>query len=144
VAFVLVHHGVGEALLDAVTRSIRGGDRQVRFSPIVVIADDCPFETVLRYVHIGVDDVVSLPEKKEVLIQRLGTQLWAEHIYVETADYFGPDRRRLEIDSANDRRMGPSGHARFTIQRLPDIGTRIVRHQIFAAPNFAPKVHLVG
>jgi len=141
ISFFLVHYQVGEELLDRVIRSVRAGDLQVRFFPIVVIADDCPFEQVLRYVHLGVDDVISLPEKREVLIQRLTGQLWAEVIYIETPEYFGPDRRRLEVEQST--RMGQAGYASFHIQRLPDVGIRIVRHHIFAAVPFS-RLHLAG
>jgi len=129
ICFVLVHEQVGDALLRHVISAIRGGAQEVRFSPIVVLGNDCPFEQVLHFVHLGVDDVISLPEKREVLIQRLCQQLWTEQAYFETNDYFGPDRRRYE--AADDGlRTGLVAHTRYDIQRLPDVGTRIVRHQI--------------
>lgn len=141
--FVLVHHQIGDKLLLSTINAIRGGGPDVRFSPIVVIGNDCDFETVLHFVHLGVDDVISLPEKREVLAQRLGQQLWSEQLYIETADYFGPDRRRFEM-GGDDRRAGLAGHARYYIQRLPDVGTRIVRHELHPAPHFSPRVYLAG
>jgi hypothetical protein len=132
ISFVLVHHLVGEDILRGVISAIRGGGDDVRFSPIIVLADDCEFETILHYVHMGVDDVISLPEKRDVLIARLAAQLMEEHLYLETADYFGPDRRRLEGGVNDNRRTGTSGHSRLYIRRFPDAGTRIMRHQIFA------------
>ena len=145
ISFVLVHHKVGDELLGAVVRAIRSGDREVRFSPIVVIAEDGDFEVIVHFVHLGVDDVITLPEKRDVLVQRLSGQLWSEQLYVETESYFGPDRRRLEGGAEMDeRRVGMAGHARFIIQRIPDYGTKIVRHQIFTAPQPASAVHRAG
>jgi hypothetical protein len=145
IAYLLVHYKVGDDLLLSIIHAIRSGNNDIRFSPIIVIADDCEFELVLHFVELGVDDVISLPEKRDVLVQRLAGQLWSEHLYVETPDYFGPDRRRLEgADHSDDRRTGTVSHARFIIQRIPDFGTKIVRHQISAAPQAAPAVHRVG
>jgi hypothetical protein len=144
ISFVLVHHKVGDELLGAVVRAIRSGDREVRFSPIVVIAEDGDFEVIVHFVHLGVDDVITLPEKRDVLVQRLSGQLWSEQVYVETESYFGPDRRRLEGAEVDERRVGMVGHARFIIQRVPDYGTKIVRHQIFTAPQAAPPMHRAG
>ena len=131
ISFVLVHEDVGDDLLRAVIKAIRNGDKNVRFSPIIVLGNDCPFETVLQFIHLGVDDVISLPEKREVLIQRFAQQLWSEHAYFETADYFGPDRRRFET-AGDGRRTGLAAHARYDIQRLPDVGIRILRHEMFS------------
>jgi len=143
VTYLLVHFRVGDAVLDSIVRAVRKGDRNTRFSPIIVIADDCNFELILHLVDMGVDDVISLPEKRDVLVQRLAGQLWSEQVYVETADYFGPDRRRLEQASHQDeRRAGPAGHALYHIQRIPDFGTRIVRHQIFSGPHFMPWIRV--
>jgi len=143
VTYMLVHYRVGDAVLDSVIRAIRGGDRNTRFSPIIVIADDCDYELILHLVEMGVDDVISLPEKRDVLVQRLAGQLWSEQLYVETANYFGPDRRRLEQSTHDDeRRAGPAGHALYHIQRIPDFGTKIVRHQIFSAPHFMPWIRV--
>lgn len=143
ITFMFVHYRVGDAVLDSIIRTVRRGDRNTRFSPIIVIANDCDFELILHLVDMGVDDVISLPEKRDVLVQRLAGQLWSEHVYVETAEYFGPDRRRLEQPSHEDeRRAGPAGHARYHIQRIPDFGTKIVRHQIFSAPHFMPWIRV--
>jgi len=138
IRFIIVHHQLGDEVLRAILASVRQGGRDVRFSPVVVIADDCPFETVLHYVELGVDDVISLPEKREILIQRLSTQLYNDQVYVETATYFGPDRRRLQYDQGDPRRKGLAGHGRYVIQRLPDVGTRIVSHHIFTDSGRRP------
>lgn len=90
-------------------------------------------KSILHYVHLGVNDIISRREKRDVLIQRLGAQLSQEHLYIETNDYFGPDRRRLEAGVHDNRRAGTSGHSRLYVRRFPDGGTRIMRHEIFPA-----------
>jgi hypothetical protein len=52
--------------------------------------------------------------------------------YYETGNYFGPDRRRMEMDTPDGRRVGLAGHARYHFMRSPDAG--IVKHEVFAAP----------
>ena len=143
VTFMFVHYRVGDSVLASIIRTVRRGDRNTRFSPIIVIANDCDVELILHLVYMGVDDVISLPEKRDVLVQRLAGQLWSEQVYVETAEYFGPDRRRLEPSAHEDaRRAGSAGHAQYHIQRIPDFGTKIVRHQIFSAPHFTPWIRV--
>jgi hypothetical protein len=133
--FILVHYLVGDDVLRSILHEIRRGPNDVRFSPVILIADDCPFESVLSYIRLGVDDVISLPEKREVLVQRLASQLNTEQMYVETPDYFGPDRRRMDMDVHDSRRRGLAGHGRYYIRRVPDRGIEIVRHEIFTAKN---------
>jgi hypothetical protein len=143
ITYMFVHYRVGDAVLESIIRTVRKGDRNTRFSPIIVIANDCDFELILHLVDMGVDDVISLPEKRDMLVQRLASQLWTEHVYVETTDYFGPDRRRLQPPALDEeRRSGPAGHAHYHIQRIPDFGTKIVRHQIFSAPHFMPWIRV--
>jgi DNA-binding response OmpR family regulator len=133
--YFLIHYLLGDDALRSILPQIRRGTDEVRFAPVIIIADDPPFERVLEYVQMGVDDVISLPEKREVLVQRLATQLYSEHMYVETADYFGPDRRRMELGVSDSRRVGLAGHGRYFIKRNPDRGVQIVRHEIFAKPD---------
>lgn len=130
--FILVHYEAGDELLSRVVETVRCGEGDIRFSPIIVIANDCTFEMVLHFVHMGIDDVISLPEKAEILAQRLTGQLCSEHLYVETDTYFGPDPRRLEGEADGDRRLGQAGQVRYYVERRPDIGTRVLRHQILS------------
>ena len=121
----MLHDDLKKAVLAAVRRS---QDMEVRFAPVVLIIDDCPFERILWYVEFGFDDIISLPEKADLMGQRLSRQLGHPYLYVQTADYLGPDRRRLEIDSeARDhRRTGLRSHIRYTIRRDPERGVEIL------------------
>ena len=39
-------------------------DDNLRFSPFVLIINDCAYEDIIKYVHLGFDDVISLPERR--------------------------------------------------------------------------------
>ena len=134
--FILVHYLLGDELLSGILRAIRSSDSLLRFSPVILIADDCPFERVLAYIELGLDDVISLPENREEIIQRLATQLDTEHTYFETLDYFGPDRRRMRADAGDDRRKGTAGHSRYRFRRDVSCGIEIIDHEVYAIAHF--------
>jgi response regulator RpfG family c-di-GMP phosphodiesterase len=143
--FILIDYRVGDDHVEAVVNAIRAGANAVRFAPVIVIANDCPFDKVLFYVRHGVDDVITLPEKREVLTQRFSQQLNTEQMYLKTADYFGPDRRRLDLDTTIDtRRQGMAGHERFFFRRVPGRGIEILRHEIFTAKVEPQALRKVG
>lgn len=54
----------------------------------------------------GADDVIVLLENKGVLIQRFESQITGTRVFYETADYFGLDRRWMEMDTLDGRRVG--------------------------------------
>lgn len=131
--YFFLHYKVDDFAKKSVISTIRASDSAaVRFAPIVLIIDDCPFETVLSYVQFGFDDVISLPEKADVMAQRLAGQLNMSHLYIETADYLGPDRRRMErsIDRHEMRGKGERSHIRYLIRRNPDAGIEILQKML--------------
>jgi PleD family two-component response regulator len=132
VVYFLLHFRLSDDAMRAVIRRIRQSNEDaIRFAPICLIIDDCPFETILKYVRIGFDDVIALPEKREVLVGRLMSQLETEHVYFETADYLGPDRRRMEVSVMHDeRRTGTTPFTRLIIHRSVTTGVRLVRREI--------------
>lgn len=133
--FFLVHRHLSLSVMAAVIRSIRlSPDDQVRFAPVILFAEDGPYETYLQYIHLGFDDVITLPEKRPVLVQRLTVPLVGEHVYFQTPEYFGPDRRRMESPTQTDSRRlpVPHSHTRFVFSRSPAEGIQIVRTDIFA------------
>lgn len=129
--YFLVHYLLSDDSKRAILSAVRANtDQEVRFAPVVLIINDCPFETVLTYVKYGFDDIISLPEKPDVMTQRLASQINGTHLYIQTADYLGPDRRRMEVSTDTpDRRRGGGqrSHIRYTIQRDPGRGVEIVQ-----------------
>jgi hypothetical protein len=127
--FFLVHHHLNDSLVSAVLRAVRASEHErIRFAPIVMFIDDCPFETYLHYVHMGFDDVLALPDKRDILMQRLEGQLMSPHVYFRTQSYFGPDRRRMDLRGATDERRGTGKHWHDEIRfmRDPDNGITVV------------------
>ncbi|MDB5539399.1 MAG: hypothetical protein JWQ89_1126 [Devosia sp.] len=125
--FLLDYRMNDESLLgfiDAV-RDERGA--RLCFSPMILFTDDCPLETMLKYVRFGFDEVIGLPERRDVLEARLMAQLNTEQIYVEANNYLGPDRRRM--DSGAELRIGASAHARVVFRRDPERGVHILSRE---------------
>jgi CheY-like chemotaxis protein len=129
-SFFLVHHHLEDASVRSlVARIRRDPSDQIRFAPLILFTHDGPFEVVLRYIRFGFDDVIALPERRDLVAGRLASQLEQEFTYFETADYFGPDRRRMERPGAepDERRSGGHPHTRHTIIRSVDRGVRVLR-----------------
>ena len=134
VKFFLVYHQISDEAKASLLKSVRSSrDNDLRFSPVVLIINDCAFEDVLKYIDMGFDDVISLPEKAEVLHGRLSSQVNSDVIYIQTTSYLGPDRQRMELGSRADyQRQGEFRHSRLTIRRDTAQGTKVVGEVIFA------------
>lgn len=113
-----------EALLDVldVVRTERR-DR-ICFSPVIIFTEDETTEATVKYVRFGFDDVVALPMAREALEARLARQLNEDQIYIETKDYLGPDRRRL--DRGAELRVVTSAYTQVLFERDPQRGIRIL------------------
>jgi PleD family two-component response regulator len=130
--FFFLHYRLTDEAKRAVIERLRASvEDTVRFAPILLIIDDQPFETFLRYVQFGFDDIITLPEKQQILVDRLMGQLNADHLYVQSEDYLGPDRRRMEVGTAAgpSRREADTPHVRLTIHRSPDHGVQVRRRE---------------
>lgn len=130
--FFMVHYGIGltakRALLDRVRHA---SSVNICFAPIVLFMQDGPGEEVIKYIEMGFDDVICLPEDGHVLSARLATQIGREHLYVETRTYLGPDRRRLEPPGhTHPERTGDHEYARLTLLRNPEEGVQVLRRQV--------------
>lgn len=143
--FFLDYRMRDEELIDTITaiREERGSG--LCYSPIVLFTADRAAETVVRYVRFGFDDVISLPARRDELAERLASQLHDEQLYIETKDYFGPDRRRL--DRGAELRLGISPHTRLVFERDPRRGIKVLDrevrgHRFKARP--APHTHFMA
>lgn len=131
--FFLMYRHMDGRLMTMVRKVIRdSSDPNVRFSPIVLFTDECEFETYLGFIKMGFDDVLTLPDKREMLIQRLEGQVNTDHVYFETEDYLGPDRRRMEAPGHTDpRRDGvPRSYTRHTIHRTVAGGSSSIHREL--------------
>lgn len=104
---------------------------KVRLAPVILIAQDCDATTFLSYVQMGFDDILCLPEQSQLLVDRLTRQLNQDIVYIETADYFGPDRRRMEVPGAQHaaRRSTAHMHSRLIVHRSLADGPVILERQ---------------
>jgi hypothetical protein len=133
VKFFLVHEDIADSTKSRLLRSIRSASSDdMKFSPVVIIANDCSFEDAMKFVAMGFDDVVSLPEHVDVLRERLLRQVTGTVLYVQSPGYLGPDRRRLEAPDKSSRRRGEFDHSVLTLRRDPVLGTTIENVAIFA------------
>lgn len=132
VAFFLFDRRLDERLMRSVMAAIRACDiDRVRYAPAMLFVDDCPFEAYLHFVHMGFDDALALPDKRDVLVQRLESQLLAPQLYIRTPTYFGPDRRRFDLAGETDERRGSGDHwhERVTFLRDLDFGIKVLKTQ---------------
>ena len=133
VRFFLVHEDIADSTKSRLLRSVRTSEGDdLKFSPMVIVGTDCSFDDTLKFVAMGFDDVVSLPEDVGVLRERLLRQVTGTVTYVQSANYLGPDRRRLEIPDKALRRRGQFDHSELTLRRDPALGTTVVNVAIYA------------
>jgi hypothetical protein len=138
-AFFFFHCLVGNELMRTALRRIRTDERH-RFSPAVLVVGECSQSDALRYINLGFDDIVVLPEAARVLERRFTGQLATAIPYFETATYFGPDRRRSQRANPTQnaqRAPGDHRHVRYMIQRMP-AGVEILRREVVISAAAAP------
>lgn len=153
--FFLLHYQLSDAAMRAAILEVRGAEHDdTRYAPIILISDDCPVGRLLHYIKLGFDDVIALPEKREILESRIAAQLHADQHYYETPDYLGPDRRRMEVPGRHDdRRTGTTPYYQLTIRRDPIDGISVLRRQMIgqqhrpqpdASTHFMPRLFTPG
>lgn len=137
--YFLFHCQIGHKLLHSAIGRIRA-DPGHRFCPAVLVAGECSETEVVRYINLGFDDIVVLPEAARVLERRLGSHFDSPVSYFETASYFGPDRRRslrLTTPARPHGRPGDHSHIRYLIQRTTD-GVEVLRREVVLTSTHAP------
>jgi hypothetical protein len=133
--FFLMYRHMDEQLMITVRDVIRAcSDPNIRYAPIILFAEDCDFESYLGFVKMGFDDILTLPDKKDMLVKRLESQVNADHTYFETATYLGPDRRRMEAPGHTDPRRGGEQQSRIkhTIHRTVSGGSAATQSEYFS------------
>lgn len=137
VSYFLVHHRLSDDDSADIIDAVRSIDRRgLRFSPMVVMIPETSGQSIRKFVGMGFDDVISLPQSQVQLMARLGTQLDRDIVYYETSDYLGPDRRRLDAHSFAHRTAPVSDHTRIVLRRDPEHGTRVLSRQLRGAQRF--------
>lgn len=135
-------------VIEAVREDHRG---KLSYSPILLFSEDGSTAYKRKYVHFGFDDVIELPASRDALVSRIGAQLYSDQLYIETKDYFGPDRRRM--DAGSDLRVTASAYTQVLFDRDPRRGVHVIarerrghrfRPQPAAATHFMPKLFGLG
>lgn len=132
--FYLVHFDFEpEARAKLLHERRHAGSVSLSFAPVVLFLRDATPEEVMENIEMGFDDVISVPEDGRVIGARLAAQIGQEHIYIETRNYLGPDRHRMDAPGqARAARKPAEEHAQLTILRKPEEGVHIVRRQVIA------------
>lgn len=101
--------------------------RLMRFSPLIYFSESPSPDAIRACAGMGFDDVLTLPFTRERVVDRLTRQLNRTFSFVETANYFGPDRRRQDEAQADERRGGADRVRRFEIARTISAGVSILK-----------------
>lgn len=144
-AYFLFHYEISPELLRHAIGAIRA-DGRFRFNPAVVVVGECSETEALRYINLGFDDILLLPQSARVIERRLSRQLGTPVSYFETDTYFGPDRRRANVLSAAQRDLRTPGrhrHVRYLIQRSGH-GVDVLRREVVVSttPTNEPAAEL--
>lgn len=135
VTFVLFAETADAGTLLPIIRDIRRGPpRSLCFAPLVYFAESPSREVVNACVGMGFDDVMTMPFTVARVHQRLMQQIEAPQVYFETADYFGPDRRRLSEPRLADAFLrglpGARPARRYEIRRSLTGGVSILKEEL--------------
>ena len=106
---------------------------QVRFLPIIVLSETRVAQTIMYYLGLGCDDIVTMPLTAAALLDRLKHQVGHVRHYFETESYFGPDRRQSEFlrpPSYEARGKGDHYFSHFTIERSLLRGISIIDTEV--------------
>lgn len=137
IRFYLIDQGIADEEKRQFLEQLRSNsDTDVRFAPVLVVADHPP-GAVFDYRRWGFDGVVVLPADGPSLVESLTAHLNQLTVYYETATYLGPDRRGQRRGRPREigTQASPVEH-RFI--RDPLEGTRLVN------PVKSPMIHLAS
>jgi len=116
---------------------LRGaGHPPLRFTPVIYFSEAVLPDVIAAAIELGFDDILTMPFTPERVRGRLHQQIGRPLTYFETAEYFGPDRRRFQDDKAAARRDGGVAR-RFDISRSARAGVTILREQMVDARHDA-------
>jgi DNA-binding response OmpR family regulator len=146
--FFFVDYRLAEQMMADAIETIREDHRgKLCYSPILLFTDDGSTFNTRKYVRFGFDDVIELPASRDELVSRLAAQLNSDFLYLETKDYFGPDRRRM--DAGAGLRVGASAYTQVLFERDSRRGVHVIArekrgHRFRPQPNeathFVPKL----
>lgn len=125
--FYIVHGALPDAAKLRLIRAIRTAPEYKRkYAPIVCALASGPRHLIVPLVDMGFDEVLFLSDPDNVLAQKLREQLLRDLLFIESPNYFGPDRRRIELVDRGDTRRkagaNASGFRKINVVRDPATG----------------------
>lgn len=84
-------------------RSSRTGSN--RFVPIIACTADTTPKTIQELRDAGADEILCKPVSPQTIWSKIVAVTNARRAFVNTPDFFGPDRRRRSVPVLNDRRV---------------------------------------
>jgi hypothetical protein len=135
--FFLVHFDFDVAArLQVIKAARQSGSVSLSFAPVILFLREAKPDEVQANIELGFDDVINVPEDGRVMATRLASQIDREHLYIETRNYLGPDRHRLDhLRPVQPNRPAEEPHARLTILRTVEHGVQIVKRQEAHKPH---------
>lgn len=125
--FFLVHFDFPPTHKTQLLNHLRhSGSVSLCYAPVVAFLRDASVDEVRASIEMGFDDVINVPAEGASIAMRLAAQIGREHVYIETRNYLGPDRFRMD-DPARGRAAEP--HAQLAILRTVENGVNIVRRE---------------
>ncbi len=95
-SFFLFAEADDPAVHAPVIRDIRHNkQREIAYAPLAYFTYRGSEDLIETCVGLGFDEVIGMPLDRERLVVGLMRQIETPQVYYETAEYFGPDRRRF-------------------------------------------------
>lgn len=135
--FFLVHFDFEDGAKTALLKVLRhSGSVSLCYAPVVVFLRSASGGQVRACVEMGFDDVINVPAEGPEIATRLAAQIGREQLYIETRNYIGPDRHRMDhLAAAAQPRQAEEPHARLIILRTVEEGVHIVRREGARKPH---------
>jgi len=89
------------------TRQIRNGENGIDpYLPVIMISSYSEVERIMNARDTGVNEYLAKPVSVKLVFARLMSVINNPRAYVRAEEFFGPDRRRRELDYAGRERRG--------------------------------------
>lgn len=126
-----------DAIKEAVSDIRSCPEVDIGFMPIVLMTADTTESFISKCIVTGFDDILVLPFRTSEFARRVKLQMEVNLEYFKTETYFGPDRRRGNVQTNHPDRRGGVGFdfEKFTIRRGRRSGVKILSHEKFAADD---------
>lgn len=106
--------------LDFVERVRRGDDTPDPYVPVIVISGNTELRQVVEARDAGMTEFLAKPVSAKLLYLRIKAVIERYRVFIRTADFFGPDRRRRRVDFPGSERRDHSNSASDRrIEQLP-------------------------